>query len=174
VIKRVEAFRERASLSEGLRWVPTENLHITTFFIGNVPVEMIDNLISLLTISLASQHGFEMEFRGFSFGPKASSPRMIWGRFHKSDAFRELVSLLDTSIGKVLPGRQNRKSPIPHITLARIKSPGSVPSIQFEPSAEILRFHVGKLVLWESETRPEGPKYTALNSFFLPDEKVKP
>lgn len=141
----------------GLRWIAPENLHITLYFFGVVPIEMSDNLHALLDLALAEIEGFRLTFDRYVRAPKPCSPRMIWARYHKHEAFRDLVQQLHALYQQIDPSIQMRKSPIPHVTLARLRD--------WDGSGWPLRMPVPpalpvkNVVLWQSTLTPQGAKY---------------
>jgi 2'-5' RNA ligase len=151
----------------GLRWVREGNLHITVYFFGKVQTEQMDNLFSLLQLSLQEQAPFSLHFRNYQFAPRPKSPRMIWARYEKSEAFQKLGQSVHRLYQQIEPELQVRLKPKPHVTLARLKKPDlgqidlkSVPT----PSSLI---EVERLVLWESVLRPEGAVYSVRKTFPL-------
>jgi len=141
----------------GLRWVPPENLHITLYFFGAVPIEMSDNLHALLDLALAEVEGFRLTFDRYVLAPKPRNPRMIWARYHKHEAFRAWVQQLHTLYQQIDPSIQMRKSPIPHVTLARLRDwDGSGWPLEIPPAPSL---PVSNAVLWQSTLTPDGAQY---------------
>ena len=144
---------------KGIRWIPKQNLHITTYFLGDVPVEQLGNLMELLTVGLKSCHAFELEFQAYCFAPRLQSPRMIWAKYKKHPDFRALTLRINNLYGQIRSVQQNRKSPIPHITIARLKNFEDFKGIDFNfhyPRKSLL---FQEVVLWESILKPDGAKY---------------
>ncbi|MCB0844906.1 MAG: RNA 2',3'-cyclic phosphodiesterase [Bacteroidetes bacterium] len=152
---------------KGIRWIPEQNLHVTVFFFGNVKAEMIENLISLIQVGLKNIRPFQLEFDQYTLAPRPKDPRMIWARYKKEPAFKELVESMQVLYEQIAPRQQNRKSPIPHITLARLKhfDPDTKLDLQRHLPPQILK--VGEVVLWKSELRPEGADYRVVERFNL-------
>lgn len=163
----LKKFRYAHASVSGLRWTPVPNLHLTTYFMGKVAVEMIPNLEAMIHLVTQKQRRFELVPKAFAFGPSPQRARMIWLRFHKHDAFNELVQRLDAAYQQVIPNQFNRKKPIPHVTLARCKEVVPLEGVDLHHPlpAELLK--VRKLVLWESSLSPAGASYSALQQFSL-------
>ncbi|MEZ4775850.1 MAG: RNA 2',3'-cyclic phosphodiesterase [Bacteroidia bacterium] len=152
---------------KNIRWVPADNLHITVYFFDNVPEERVENLISLISVGLRQTRSFGLDFDRYCFAPQAKDARMIWARYRKSDAFRDLVTCIHTLYRQIAP-QQIRKSPVPHITLARLRdfSDHRLLNLRFNQPPQL---PVNELILWESHLRPEGAWYEVVRRFGLKD-----
>lgn len=86
---------------------------------------------------------------------------MVWATFEKSRAFESLALQLQ----ETLPG-DDRKAPVPHVTLARIKEGGmrTLPELPFVKKCSIT---VDKIELWESQLASRSPVYIPLKIFEL-------
>lgn len=150
-----------------IRWVPVDNLHITVYFFDNVPEEQLQNLIALISVGLRQTRSFELVFDRYCFAPQAKDARMIWARYRKSDAFRDLVTCIHTLYQQIAP-QQVRKSPVPHITLARLRDFTDHPLVNLRLNHPP-QLVVGEVILWESHLRPEGAWYEVVHRFGLRD-----
>jgi 2'-5' RNA ligase len=59
--EKLIADRSLFLLNGPVRWVPTENLHVTLFFIGDFNELLLDKLKDELNLVLNNQHVFELE-----------------------------------------------------------------------------------------------------------------
>ena len=151
----------------GVRWIPEKNLHITIFFFGNVAEEMVDNLISLIQIGLKNRNPFELEFDRYTLAPRPDNPRMIWARYKKEPAFKQLVESMQRLYEQISPKQQNRKSPIPHVTLARMRDFAPGKKLDFKRHLPPKYIKVEEIILWESELTPQGAVYKVVERFSL-------
>ncbi|MEZ4827481.1 MAG: RNA 2',3'-cyclic phosphodiesterase [Bacteroidia bacterium] len=165
MVSELETFSRRLTSYAGIRLIPGENLHITVYFFGSVPEEQLENLISLISLGLKTTQSFELVFDRYCFAPQSTQPRMIWARFRKSDVFRDLVGQIHALYQQISP-LQQRKSPVPHITLARLKDFSDTSELNLARQ-KLPALRVNELVLWESVLRPEGAYYTAIRRFSL-------
>lgn len=160
----MEAHRE----IPGIRWTPLQNLHLTTYFIGTVPAEVLPNLMALIQIGLSSLPTFDLTFSTLQFAPKVSEARMIWAGFEKSHAFTHTVQHLHETLGPFLPQQQQvRKSPKPHITLARLKQFDAFEQVALHSPIQSKILEVREMILWESISGPTGAQYSELSRFIL-------
>ncbi len=152
----------------GIRWTPLQNLHLTTYFIGAVPAEVLPNLIALIQIGLSSLLPFDLTFSTLQFAPKVSEARMIWAGFEKSPAFTHTVLHLHETLGPFLPQQQQvRKSPRPHITLARLRQFEAFEQVDLHSPLALQILEVREMVLWESISGTTGAQYRELSRFIL-------
>ena len=150
----------------GLRWVPPAHWHVTVHFLGAVPEEMLPNLLALMQVGLRDAEAFALPFEGYVLAPKPREARMVWARYGRVAAFRALVQGVQRLCAPVAPLPQApRKSPVPHITLARLRPPAMGLVLTSGPPPPDLP--VRELVLWHSTLQPEGAVYTELGRWPL-------
>lgn len=167
VSQNMMAFSKPYHEFPGIRWIPENNLHITTYFFGSVADEMVENLKSLIYLALRDTATFELEFDRYCFAPGKKDPRMVWARYKKSSSFRELVSQISALYLRVKPDQQMRKSPVPHVTLARLRDFRLHEQISFEHHLPPGRLKIKELFLWESFLQPSGAVYEIMEKYEL-------
>lgn len=148
-----------------IRFVPAQNLHLTFFFIGNVPVQQLA-FIKEAVGKVAQRHQpFKLDFACTEPGPKPRHPRLVWARFLEQEAFSELSRDLTDALAEIPPKQQKA---IPHITLARFRkdtpAPGGLPTVSPQ---EPLQLEVREVALWQSELASPHPVYSVLETFRL-------
>ena len=159
-------FRRQFTPSSQIRWVPDAQLHITVYFLGNVPEERIPNLIELFHEILRKHASFELILDRFVYAPRLKNPRMIWLRLQKSAAFRELVQDIH-SLYMQIEQQQQRKSPIPHITLARLRNFSPEDWVNMDMKVPRVSMPIQTLILWESQLSPSGATYIPVQQYEL-------
>ncbi|MCI4669012.1 MAG: RNA 2',3'-cyclic phosphodiesterase [Bacteroidia bacterium] len=152
---------------QAVKWIPEVNWHITVYFFGGITMEMLENLQSLLELGLKDVKGFELELEKIAFGPSTKSPRMLWARFRKTDEFRMLVNKIHELFLQINPEQQMRKSPLPHVTLARIKNPSNPGKINWPSNNDPKKISITELSLWRSILNSETPEYKLIRQFQL-------
>jgi 2'-5' RNA ligase len=162
--RALRQWQQQQPARAGQRWVPAGNRHVTLYFFGAVPVEMMSNLQALLTLALQGQPRFDLPFEGYCLAPKASEPRMIWARYAKHPAFRALVQQVHQLYQQIDATQQIRKSPTPHVTLARLKQWDPTQSL---PPGLAPPLPVTDVVLWESVATAHGSRYEAQQRWTL-------
>ncbi|TXK52070.1 RNA 2',3'-cyclic phosphodiesterase [Pontibacter qinzhouensis] len=150
---------------EALRFVPEQNLHLTLFFIGNVPAGALPDVKEKIRIAAASHTAFELALHCLEPGPNPRSPRLLWARFAQNSNFEELNRHLTQQLALQPPKQQN---PVPHVTLARFRKdkplPTALPTLLPETPVQL---PVNAVALWQSELASPHPRYSILESYPL-------
>ncbi len=150
-----------------INWSVPENLHITTKFIGEWLKERLDELTAALG-ALPPRPAIPIAIEKLGFFPNPHSPRVFWAGIHGGEALTLLAR--DTENALVPLGIAKDERPYsPHLTLARIKTPGKQPALLQAvaklPSLEFGSFMADRFHLYSSQTAPSGPVYTKLAEF---------
>ena len=75
--QRIQRFMEGVSgFAPDARWVRPESLHVTLKFIGEKPLEAVEQIKQ--TLSSVRAEPIEMNFRGYGFFPTAKAARVFW------------------------------------------------------------------------------------------------
>ncbi len=150
-----------------IRWVKSENLHITLDFIGYIGDEELLEICKI-TKEVASRHpSFLVNLFEICYGPTDKKlPRMTWAIGEKSEEFASLKDDLDKSL-TISEKRQFS----PHITLGRIRQwewqriePEERPAVDEDIN---LSFSVDSIEVMESILKKRGPEYIILESYDL-------
>jgi RNA 2',3'-cyclic 3'-phosphodiesterase len=152
--------QKQLPVDEKLKLVKPHNFHITVLYLGNVASEKVPALIQEAAKIISAYPTFELEPEGAFLQP-IQKPKMIWIRCHRNPLFYSLYSALKGGLSNYFTSNEDR-NPIPHITLARIKS-GLLLNPLFQPVLKNIL--VNKVELWESQTMPTGAEYSCLHTF---------
>jgi 2'-5' RNA ligase len=112
-----------------VRWIASENWHVTVLFLGDFPNRHLTALLESLKDFFKEEQFFSLDFENFTFIPNQTKPTMIWLKFYQNSYFDMLCSRLADHIEKLytelsLPFTMCLHSVnVPHITLSRIKKP---------------------------------------------------
>ena len=153
---------------EAVRWTPIAQLHLTTWFIGEIPELMVHNIKSIIQIILRRQKKISIEFSHLYLAPNPRNPRMIWAKYKLNDAFQELIQKHNELFGNLGIYEKRFAKIIPHITLARFKE-NSVYKDDFRLTQHLFPKYllIDRLTLWESLLSSSGAKYIELKSFLF-------
>lgn len=151
-----------------VRWVKPGNAHMTLQFLGNTPVDKVEEIKSAVGRAGGSHSDFEVSVEGLGVFPNERRPRVVWiGVTEGADS----LAALQTSVSgemKKLGFEPEKRGYSPHITLGRVKSPKNVQKLVRILDAQ-RQFHAGKfrateIHLIRSVLSSEGPTYSTLFS----------
>jgi len=150
-----------------INWIPPQNLHITTKFIGDWPDERLPELTTTLHV-VPRRSAIAIAIEKLGFFPNPHSPRVFWAGVHGGDALAELARDTENALATLGIAKEERPYS-PHLTLARIKTPGKQPALLQAvaklPSLEFGSFLADSFYLYRSQTAPSGSVYTKLAEF---------
>ena len=148
------------------RWVESDKLHITLWFLG----EAADGRLSALNTALEQPFrtaAFPVRLSGFGAFPPSGPARVIWIGIPQGGV--ELRSLNAEITERVVPlgFEPERRSFAAHLTVARVRDPQSargraVRGTLDAESAALPTFSVTSVTLFRSRLSPKGSQYEAL------------
>jgi 2'-5' RNA ligase len=150
-----------------LRFVETDNLHLTLKFIGEVSPEnaqRIQNLLKTINYSVLNLSFFGGDT--FPYGKK--EPQVLYLSLG-DETLARLVSILELSL-KSLGIERDPKAFKGHLTLARVKGRMVPPQVQiFRELTEDFteNFVAREFILYQSCLSLQGPTYKALERYGL-------
>ncbi len=169
-ILQASAAAMRALSGDSMRVVAADNLHLTLKFMEDLRPDSEEELAVELQRELASLSPFETAQRGYGAFPNSGRARVFWAGLEDSDGhLQTLARITERAAERVGVPREKRRFE-PHITLGRFKRPAHLPLDAFVEQVDTSQRYplaVRELTLFESRTYPEGPVYTALESFVL-------
>jgi 2'-5' RNA ligase len=153
--------------SQGARWVPPENLHVTLKFIGHVDEEKLRPIQGALA-TVHSSEPVNLHFRGMGFFPNEFKPRAVWCGIAASPNLAALAADIDQALAPLGVAADTRPF-TPHLTLARFKSDEGVREV-VGAANEMKSYEFGaasqtNFHLYESLLKPTGAQYNRLASF---------
>ena len=169
VVTNLENLLVRLKPAATINWSPPENLHVTTKFIGEWPEDRLDELKAALG-TLRARPAIPISIGKLGFFPNPHSPRVFWAGIHAGEALAQLARDTEDALAPLGIAREQRAFS-PHLTLARIKTPGKQPALLQAvaqlPSLEFGAFTSDRFFLYRSQTAPSGSVYTKLAEFPL-------
>lgn len=151
--------------NDGISWTPRENLHVTVFFIGEVPEHEVVSLEASFEKALSQTPSFYVTIDGFVFLPNKAHPRVIAVLVtEQSGVLRSTYEICDAVCKPYLTLHRKEKF-LPHITLGRNKTARPVVASKTQPPHAV--FRVDSVVLTESRLYPTGAEYRARKHFSL-------
>jgi RNA 2',3'-cyclic 3'-phosphodiesterase len=139
------------------------NLHTTLLFLGRVEASAIPELVIAAAEVFNGFAGFTLIPKDLILMPSEHKPKMFWLLYNSNEQFSILNQHLKSRIRRFYE-YEDIENPIPHTTLARLKA-GVVPSLPAQTNFSPLP--VNTIHLYTSETFPEGPEYSVIETFEL-------
>ena len=167
VVTNLEDLLLKLKPTAQINWSPPRNLHITTKFIGEWPEERLPELKAALA-GLPARQPISISIAKLGFFPNPHSPRVFWAGIHAGDNLASLARDTEAALTPLGVAKEERAYS-PHLTLARIKTPGKQPALLQAvaklPSLEFGGFVADRFYLYQSRTAPSGSVYTKLSEF---------
>ncbi|MCH7662502.1 MAG: RNA 2',3'-cyclic phosphodiesterase, partial [Chloroflexi bacterium] len=102
-----------------IRWVPSENIHLSLKFLGDVSESNLDMITRILELIWNQQNNFEVSVGSLGVFPTMRSPRVIWVGVEAPEELLSLHRKLEAetaNIGYEIEARAYT----PHLTLGRV------------------------------------------------------
>jgi 2'-5' RNA ligase len=171
--QRILRFMEGVSgFAPDARWVRPESLHVTLKFIGEKPVETVEEIKRVLASIRAEP--VEITFRGYGFFPTAKAARVFWVGIECGPPLTSLAKAVEESTFAL--GIPKEDHPFaPHLTLAR-GGRSDTPHKNFRrlqetlaalPTPEFGTMAAHEFFLYQSQLAPGGSRYTKIARFTL-------
>lgn len=161
----------RSALDANLvRWTPTNNIHLTLKFLGDVSPPTIDMLTQMLALEASQHTSFTMQFGGLGTFPTPRQPRVIWIGIQAPSALEALRRGIEAATARMGYPAENRLFS-PHLTIGRVKqTTGPADAQKIRAALEETKIgalgssKVEAVHLFKSDLKPSGSVYTRLFS----------
>ena len=180
--QRLQRFMEGVSgFAPDARWVRPESLHVTLKFVGEKPIETVEEIKRALSSIRAED--IEISFRGYGFFPTAKAARVFWVGIDSGPKLPCLAKAVDDSTFALgIPKEDHPYTP--HLTLARGGGRSGAPSHRKEdvpnknfqrlqeklvalPTPDFGTMTAHEFFLYQSQLSPGGSRYTKIATFAL-------
>lgn len=157
-----ELKRSRAQVS----WVRPENIHLTLKFLGDVAPEQLNPIQEALEKAAAETAPFRLQAAGCGAFPSLKQMHIVWvGVRGDHEPLNALQKQIESALAPMGFKREDRPFK-PHLTIGRVKGRQGTRALQENLMAnqafETETFDVAEVVLYKSDLRPEGARYTPL------------
>jgi 2'-5' RNA ligase len=169
-IRLIERIRQPG---DGIKWVPTDNLHLTLKFLGEVDNTEVPDVCNVVHDVCADRDPFELHFAGTDGFPSIDRPRTLYIKIEDAtETLSEIVSELDRDFAD-LGFKPEPRDYTPHLTLGRTKS-GSrragedvIERMRSEQQTEIGDMVVDSVQVIASFLDKKGPTYQVMDTIEL-------
>jgi 2'-5' RNA ligase len=167
----VDLIAELKPFCPGASWARTEGMHVTLKFIGHAIRDADAAKLGRARMALEwvkSPAPVDIRYRGIGFFPSARRPRVMWCGVEASANLATLAARIERSLEPLGIPREERAF-VPHLTLARFKSPEGVRALA-KKSEALARRDFGsscetEFHLFESKLKPGGAEYHRIESY---------
>ncbi len=161
---RLAELQERlSSLGRAVRWMRSDQIHLTLKFLGEVPDEKVPSVCQAAA-TVAGEYGpFELELRGTGCFPPGGQARIVWaGIIDPPQTLIDCQRACEQACAELGFKKENRKY-VPHLTVGRVRDSRASreirAAVECESQFSAGPFVAGELVLFQSILRPSGPTY---------------
>ena len=145
-----------------LKPVPTENVHITLKFLGDVNESIVPQLECAIRTAAAGIMPFPVRLSGVGAFPNANNPKVVWAGMQGGEWLGTISASLEGECEQIGIAPENRPFS-PHLTLARVRE-GARPDLSDflneYRTTEFNTFMVERISLKKSVLTPNGPIYS--------------
>jgi 2'-5' RNA ligase len=153
-----------------LQWVAAHNIHLTIKFLGDMPVENLEKITSLLQAEAIRHSKFEISIAKLGVFPSRSRPRVIWVGVDTPPELCALQKGIEQETAHLGYSLEDRNFS-PHLTLARLSKRATADDSRYlgEILGNVIVGSLGitpvqEIHLYRSELNPHGSIYTSLFS----------
>ena len=144
------------------RLSPPENLHLTLKFLGSVLESDLRTIDSIVSQAATRHRAMQLHCAGIGFFKNS-----IWVGIKENLLLSALTLELDQAFVplRIYP---ERKAHVPHVTVARFGTGAKIVLAPFRKkyvSRDWGLLPVSGMILYKSETLPEGARYSIINSY---------
>ena len=156
----------------GVKWIESENMHLTLKFLGNVEPKRLDFLKGKLAQALKGRTKFSIIFSKLDAFPDMKNPKVLWlGIANGEEHLKILAGKVEEASAEA--GFQKVTRPFSaHLTLGRVRNGQRLGEDQAKALAR-LDFNLDSLImvervtLYQSLLTSKGPNYESLQRIDL-------
>ncbi len=168
-----EMLREKIATPH-LRWVDPANVHLTLKFLGNVPLDRIQEITAALKEACVGLSPFIIDVSGLGCFPNTNNPRVIWvGVQEETGRLKRLQERIEERLA-ALGFKPERRPFRSHLTLGRVRKQAHVGArriiggiVSATSVGDLGRMEVGEISLMKSKLLPSGAQYSRLETIAL-------
>ena len=172
-INEITTYFKKETPTNALKWVQTDNLHLTLKFIGEIKESKVGQVKETLTNALQGQNAFNIQVGCLGMYPNKNNPRVIWLGIINEKPLIHIAKNLDQAL-TTLDIKPERRAFSPHLTIARVRKNTdkatamligkTLSQFRVEPLGDVT---VDQVNLYQSKLTPSGPIYTILHTVCL-------
>ena len=161
----------KAGKHSPVKWVNPNSIHLTLKFLGDVPVNKINEITGAMETAAREIPPFQLEVKDLGVFPNLNKVRVVWvGMSGDITQLSRLQQRLESNLAALGFAPETRAF-TPHLTLARLREQTTpderqnfgqlIGSTKFE---SVYKFRVDSINLMRSQLTREGAIYSCLGS----------
>ena len=154
--------------NELIRWVPTQNMHLTLKFLGDTTTSHLEFLKQMLAREANSHPQFNLQLGGLGAFPNSKRPRLLWIGINAPADLVSLQKSIESGTSR-LGYEQEERAFSPHLSIGRVRQNIGPPEQQKIRTAldtiqlgNICSARVDSVHLFKSDLQSGTPIYTKL------------
>jgi 2'-5' RNA ligase len=163
-----------AAERDGIKWVPTENLHVTLKFLGDVDNRQIPEVCRIVRACVEPTPAFSLIFRGAGAFPHPEKPRVVYAAVSEGgEPLQHIVARLETALAD-LGFKPEPRDYVPHMTLGRTRGGSRRGSSELgqrilaQADKPLGSMVVDRVLVMASFLDNAGPTYQTMDTIELP------
>ncbi len=156
-----------------IKWVSSENLHLTLKFLGSTDEELIEEIRGALSKKLSHYPPFYIKIGGVGYFQGGKNPRVIWIGIEEKGFLADIYRDVEEVMLKFGYPREVRPFSA-HLTIGRVRSPRRIAEVikRLDEFRDIAfdEFEVKAVALMRSELKQGGAEYSGLAEISLEGE----
>ena len=169
VPKILDVQKEFKKTNANIKYVPSQNMHFTLKFFGNIDMDMVEDISSAVEKVIKNYSSFDLNIKNCGCFPNKKVIKVLWLGLEEGSPIKDLQKDLDKEFRKL--GFKKERNFISHLTIGRVKSPKNKKEIREAierlENIEIGQMTVSKICLKKSTLTPQGPIYEDIKVFEL-------
>lgn len=167
----VNIVRKLRQPEDGIRWVPTDNLHLTLKFLGEVDNTEVPRVCNVVHDVCSQFEPFELIFKGVGGLPDLERTRVVCTHAEDpTESLTQIVNQLELDYAE-LGFKQEPRDYTPHLTLGRAKGrrakPEFIETLRNLDGSELGPMLVDTVCVFASFLEKGGPVYQVMDTIDL-------
>lgn len=153
------------------KFIEPEKAHLTLVFLGWTKDEQLGTIKDILAAAAADTTPSVLRFNQLNCFPSEKLAKTLYWSLERNEMLNKLVYDLQKKL------RRHRvwfdqKQFIPHLTIARFRSPHNLEKVLPYVKPPVTEFKVKRVGFWESRLTKWGPEYTPLRIIPIGNDKI--
>ncbi len=166
-----EALGKFSSSKASVKWVTSENAHLTLKFLGNVEEARLPEVIAACEKAAQGVKPIDLEMKAVGCFPNMNRPRIVWLGVQKGvEELKQLQKRVEAELESLGFPKEDREFKA-HLTIGRVKGKQGMSRLsrllEEEKDIFIGSMRAEKISVMKSRTLPNGPVYTELKAIPL-------